>query len=82
MHQPSPVYFASVHSNMVKGKRLKLQSKGKKKKGTNLNSEDFQFLLKNTSYNVKDIQDFHEVPISYLPSTTPSFHAGIPVRLS
>ena len=46
--------------SMGKGKRLRL---GGKKKGANLQNDDFQFLLKNTSFDLKDIEDFHEVGI-------------------
>ena len=45
---------------MAKGKRMKLGGR-MKKKGTNLQGDDFQFLLKNTSFDLKNIEDFHEV---------------------
>ena len=45
---------------MAKGKRMKLGGR-MKKKGRNLQDDDFQFLLKNTSFDLKNIEDFHEV---------------------
>jgi len=44
---------------MAKGKRVKLNKKGRKRR-TSLQTADFQFLLKNTSFDKKNIEDFYE----------------------
>ena len=45
---------------MAKGKRLRLGGKGKKRR-VSLQNGDFQFLLKNTSFDKKNIEEYYEV---------------------
>ena len=48
---------------MPRGKRTKLGGKGKKKK-TNVQKDDHQFVLENTSFDKNRIKAFHEVRIT------------------